>query len=341
MIFKIIYTLCLFLSSFLLIYFKKDKPKISIFLPIYNSEKYIDKCIQKIQNQTLKDLEIVAINDYSSDNSLNKLNDLAKHDKRIKIVNNDRNRGLLYSRAMGILQSSGEYLMNMDSDDELFGEDSLAYLYNHTLISKVDIVSFNVYFQKEKVTVKCQRKNEIQKQPNLFNSIFLPNNEIMEFMIWNKLIKREIFERAYITFKAEIYNGKWNYFEDDIWSILVNKYAKSKLCLDRLVYIYNYNNNSLMNKRFGEIEFKNVLYRHAMYKKLFKTKEQEKYLIREYYFLLNRLNTEIKYLLLINDTNIKKDINNIFNFFMKHYNCSSNTKRNITSFLKLINVNKV
>ena len=69
------------------------------------------------------------------------------------------------------MSSSGEYLMNMDSDDELFGEDSLAYLYNHTLISKVDIVSFNVYFQKDKVTVKCQRKNEIQKQPNLFNYI--------------------------------------------------------------------------------------------------------------------------------------------------------------------------
>ena len=68
--------------------------------------------------------------------------------------------------------------------------------------------------------------------------------------------------------KSSIYNWKWNYFEDDIWSILVHRYARSELCLDRLVYIYNYNNKSLMNKRFGIIEFQNILYRHEIYKKI-------------------------------------------------------------------------
>ena len=114
----------------------KKRPKISVFIPIYNKEQYINKCIQNLQNQTLKDIEIIAVNDCSTDNSLSILIDLAKKDNRIKIVNNDKNHGLLYSRAMGILNSSGEYLMNLDSDDEINDNDCLEYLYNKTHLFK-------------------------------------------------------------------------------------------------------------------------------------------------------------------------------------------------------------
>ena len=78
-------------------------PKISIFLPIYNKAKYLKRSIKSIQIQTLKNIEIIPVNDCSEDNSLEVLKKMAKSDSRIKIVNNDRNRGLLYSRAMGIL----------------------------------------------------------------------------------------------------------------------------------------------------------------------------------------------------------------------------------------------
>jgi len=54
-------------------------------------------------------------------------------------------------------------------------------------------------------------------------------------LIWNKLIKKEIFLKAYQVFKAKIYNGKWNYFEDDIWNILVNRFAKLKACTPKLI----------------------------------------------------------------------------------------------------------
>ena len=77
----------------------------------------------------------------------------------------------------------------------------------------------------------------ILKQPELFSSIFSKNKEIKDFNICNKLIKREIFLKAYKAFRKEIYNWKWNYFEDDIWNILVNKFANSKLCINRAIYI--------------------------------------------------------------------------------------------------------
>ena len=315
---------------------KEKKPKISVFLPIYNQENYIKRCISSIQNQNLKSIEIIAINDYSNDETLNILKDYAKDDNRIKIVNNDKNHGLLYSRAMGILNSSGEYIMNIDPDDELKGNDSLAFLYNQTIISNADIITFDIYNERTKKIIKCSNKDIIQRQPGLFESIFNKKNEIKDYLIWNKLIRREIFIKAYEFFKEEIYNYKWNYFEDDIWNILVNRYAKSKLCLNKLIYIYHYNPDSLISKRFGLIEFQNLLYRHEMYKRLFKKSNEEKYLIAEYYFLLNRLKWEKKYLLLINDIKIKKHIIKIFKFFMKNYKCSRRQMKKINNFIKSI-----
>ena len=138
----------LFLNAFIINYLQTNKPKISIFLPIYNKENYLVNSIQSLQNQTLKDIEIVAVNDCSNDSSLEILTNLAKNDERIKIVNNDKNHGLLYSRAMGILNSTGEYLMNLDPDDVIYGEDSLEYLYNQSKIYNLDIISFYVKEKK-------------------------------------------------------------------------------------------------------------------------------------------------------------------------------------------------
>ena len=99
-----------------------------------------------------------------------------------------------------------------------------------------------------------QNYNEIIHQPILFESIFI-NYSIEDYTIWNKLIRKEVFLDAYEDFKNEIYKWKWNYFEDDIWNILVHRNARSKICLD----------------------------------KLFPKKESEKYLIAEYIFLFNKI----------------------------------------------------
>ena len=312
------------------------KPKISIFLPIYNKENYLDSCIQSLQKQTLKNIEIIAVNDYSSDGTLNKLINLAKKDSRIKIVNNDKNRGLLYSRAIGILNSSGDYLMNIDPDDELASDDSLEYLYNIVKKKDFDIISFGAFFkQKNRKVNKCSIG--IKRQPKLFKSIFDRKNYIKDYLIWNKLIKREIFIQAYEAFKSNIYNGKWNYFEDDIWNILVNRFAKIKACVKKIIYIYNNNQDSLMANRFSLIEFNNLLYRHEMYKKLFNTKDNEKYLIAEYFFLFNRLKDQLVYLILLNKHNLMKKIAKIFLFFLNNYNLSIEEKNDIYNFLKIIN----
>ena len=317
-------------------YSTKNTIKISVFLPIYNKENYLAKVIENLQNQTLKDIEIVALNDCSNDSSLEILNNLSKNDQRIKIINNDKNHGLLYSRAMGILNCSGEYLMNLDPDDEIKGEDSLEYLYKQSKYLDLDIISFNALDKKSNSIIKCIGKNIMYKQPDLFYSLFNRNNVIREYAIWNKLIKKEIYLSAYEDFKDEIYNGKWNYFEDDIWNILVNRHAKSRLCINKVIYIYNYNKDSLMNQKSRTIEFKNLIYRHEMYEKLFSLKKDEKYLLAEYYFLIKRFISLQRYLLLLNNKDINNQIINIIQFFLKKYECSADEKNYINDFLNLI-----
>ena len=317
-------------------YSTKNTIKISVFLPIYNKENYLAKVIENLQNQTLKDIEIVALNDCSNDSSLEILNNLSKKDQRIKIINNDKNHGLLYSRAMGILNCSGEYLMNLDPDDEIKGEDSLEYLYKQSKYLDLDIISFNALDKKSNSIIKCIGKNIMYKQPDLFYSLFNRKNVIREYAIWNKLIKKEIYLSAYEDFKDEIYNGKWNYFEDDIWNILVNRHAKSRLCINKVIYIYNYNKDSLMNQKSRTIEFKNLIYRHEMYEKLFSLKKDEKYLLAEYYFLIKRFISLQRYLLLLNNKDINNQIINIIQFFLKKYECSADEKNYINDFLNLI-----
>ena len=115
-----------------------DIPKVSVFLPIYNKEKYLFRSIGSLQKQTIKNFEIIAINDCSTDNSLKILKKLSKKDHRIKIINNDRNHGLLYSRAKGIINSKGEFLMNLDPDDKLEGNNILKKLFNKAKKSNLD-----------------------------------------------------------------------------------------------------------------------------------------------------------------------------------------------------------
>lgn len=90
-------------------------PKVSVVLPVYNSEKYLKKSIKSILDQSFSDFEIIAINDGSIDNSLSILDSF--HDKRIKIFHNIKNIGISASLNFGIQNSSGEYIARMDADD--------------------------------------------------------------------------------------------------------------------------------------------------------------------------------------------------------------------------------
>jgi len=226
------------------------RPKISIFLPIYNKELYIKNSIQSLQDQTLKDIEIVAVNDGSTDNTLKILKKLSKHDKRIKIINNDRNHGVLYSRSMGILNSTGEYLMNLDPDDRLMSNDDLNFLYKNTEFKRYD----NLIYLIKRIPVN---KSDIE----YFK--YLDNNQLnmRDDHITNKLVKKDLFLKAYHNYENEIFGDIWNFHDDNIWSFLVRKFSNSTKIIKKYIYCYKRNKDSL-NLKFGSaLDLKNRFYK--------------------------------------------------------------------------------
>ena len=230
--------------------FLSKNPKISIFLPIYNKEKFLTRSIKSIQIQTLKDLEIIAINDGSTDKSLKLLRKLSKKDIRIKIINNDRNHGLLYSRAMGMTNSTGEYVINLDPDDKLDDIDNLESLYYKAKISNSDLVIF---------LLKRIPLNKLEEEEyNYINKMQLTRDD---FLITNKFITRKVVIKAYNIFKQKIYKNKWNYHEDNIWNLLIRKNSNSSITFNKFIYIYKRNNESLMLNSDNIIDVKNRVYR--------------------------------------------------------------------------------
>ena len=123
--------------------------KVSVIVPVYNVEKYLKDCLNSVTNQTLEDIEIICVNDGSTDNSLAILEDYAKKDSRIKIIN-QKNKGLSGARNTGMKHVQGEYILFLDSDDWL-KEDALSELYWSHLDDNLDMLFFQTvdYYEED------------------------------------------------------------------------------------------------------------------------------------------------------------------------------------------------
>ena len=123
-------------------------PLISVIVPVYNTEKYISRCINSITNQSFTDFEIICVDDCSSDNSYSILTHLAQHDNRIKLYRNAENHGAGYTKNYAINRASGEYICFVDSDDWIV-EGALGILYETAVKSNVDDVFHLLYNMNE------------------------------------------------------------------------------------------------------------------------------------------------------------------------------------------------
>ena len=116
-------------------------PKISVIIPVYNTGKYLAECLDSVINQTLADIEIICINDGSTDNSSEILDKYAEQDSRIKIIN-QKNSGVVIARNNAIKCAAGKYIYPLDSDD-IIAKDCLEKLYNKITHSKYRVVMHN------------------------------------------------------------------------------------------------------------------------------------------------------------------------------------------------------
>lgn len=154
--------------------------KISIIIPVYNSEEYLSKCLESVINQTLDEIEIICINDASTDNSLDILKYYSKISNKIKIIDCDVNKGQGNRRNIGINLSKGKYILFLDSDDWL-DLDACEYLYNKAEKNNVDLLLFN---QVE------HHKNDVLKERVYFKhgEIEHPDNFIFNYKFNNNML---------------------------------------------------------------------------------------------------------------------------------------------------------
>lgn len=117
--------------------------KISVMVPVYNTSKYLEKCLESIVNQSLKDIEIICVNDGSTDNSFEILKKFSNKDKRI-IVINKKNGGLTSARNTALKIAKGEYCLNIDSDDWI-EQGYFEVMYNKAKEDDLDIVISDFY----------------------------------------------------------------------------------------------------------------------------------------------------------------------------------------------------
>ena len=272
-----------------IVFYKKNNnhiPKVSVFMAVYNKENYLHNTIESLQNQTLKDIEIIAVDDCSTDNSLKVLQEMAKKDSRIKVVNYEKNRGPLYARALGILNSKGEYLLNIDSDDILYGNDTLEFLYNRANKSNIDVILYSRLITHpngfKQVNIRCNSLDRIIRQPELYQIAFNQYNQLSDYLIWNKFIKKEVYLRAYKAYEKRINGENWIHYDDNIWGVLIHKYANTLECINKTLYVHILNPTSLTNKIGSLTEVKSVIDKYEMFKEIYNTKEEKKYLIKEF-----------------------------------------------------------
>ena len=169
------------------------KDLISVIVPIYNVEKYIDKCLNSIVNQTYKNIEIILIDDGSTDTSVLKCNNWEKKDNRIKVIHK-KNEGLAQARNTGISYATGNYITFIDSDDYIDSK-MLEKLYNAINKTNSEISACKYVKINKNKKVNLNYSAEIIEFTNKEAIIDLLKETNISNYAWNKLFKKELFKR--------------------------------------------------------------------------------------------------------------------------------------------------
>ena len=241
-----------------------ENPKITVTIPIYNGGKYLYYSLRSIQNQKMKDIEIILIDDCSKDDSISIIEKYMKEDPRIKLIKNRNNRKVLYSKSIAALNAKGKYIFPFDQDDILIRDDVFDLLYcqaenNHLdLLQFRDIIKNQLYFNKrERVNINSKhmlkyKETHLKFQPELKDTLFTKDNN---YILWGSLIKIDLYKKAIYTMWPIIINYQLTFFEDHTLTVLIVIYAKkykylNNFCLIHLAHKKSASSNFKKNKEF-------------------------------------------------------------------------------------------
>lgn len=291
--------------------------KVSVIIPVYNCEKYIGECIESLINQTLKECEFIFVNDGSSDKSKKIIEEYAKGDSRIKLIN-QKNSGVSVARNTGLKNAVGEYIGFVDGDDYI-DIDYYENLYNTAIKNSCDIVmcdwksegsgfenKLNIPFERNKVLNKRYIEDKIYP-------FFIESNSLNS--VCNKIFSNYLIRDKNIMFPVGVELG-----EDGFFNIVATTYADKVYYLDSCGYYYrevegsatrNVINSDYFNRTLIEYKTNYKEYEKWPIKMEEIQRLKSKKLINDvisltyYYFIPNKSNT-----LIDRYSYIKKMINN-------------------------------
>lgn len=254
-------------------------PKISIIIPMYNAEKYIEDCLKSIFNQKFQNIEVIIVNDGSIDRSLNIVYKYMKLNSNIKVVNKE-NGGVSKARNIGIKESKGKYLLFLDSDDYLENNSLKILSYYLEIEDDIDVIIFNAVMKglkKERKLRDSYYANKKIENKEYLKDYFL-GNAISS--VCTKLWKRELFIKNGIFFPEN-----FKYGEDGITMFKLLFYAKRIIKIDKYLYYYRENIESAMHKK--EIPVMQYLKAYNKMINFLNNKNDSWFLEYEYSFKLN------------------------------------------------------
>lgn len=242
-------------------------PLISVIVPVYNVEAYLRECLDSIARQTMRDIEIICVNDASPDDSQQILHEFAQNDGRFVLINHKENKGLSGARNSGLNVARGDFVFFIDSDDLLATDDAIERLYVRSLEDDADEVIGGIVKWNQDTGEKYLdwHKNYLDKEVR-----GLPLKDIPQLyanvIACNKLIRMQLIQDNGIRFNEEIIKN-----EDNPFSVKVHVLSSKISIVTETTYIYRQVSSSIM----ATVKKSDALFRWMYCHEIFKFIEED------------------------------------------------------------------
>jgi glycosyltransferase involved in cell wall biosynthesis len=245
--------------------FNSSLTKITAVIPVYNCKNTIKAAVRSIQNQNMSDIEIFLVNDCSKDETPKIIEEMAKEDLRIKIINNKKNMGTLYSRSIGILNAKGKYIMNLDNDDLFMDSEVFNDLYNEAQDTNYDIIGFRAIEANNYDPLLPETSNGFFHnledglkvfQPELTYFPYTKNGKVYpnDYHVWGRIVKTDVYVKSINNLGVNALGEDrisqflvWN--EDTAATVSLFKYAQSYKFIHRFGIFHYMSKTTATNTR--------------------------------------------------------------------------------------------
>lgn len=220
--------------------------KVSIIIPVYNNEKYLNECLNSVINQSYKNIEVILVNDGSKDDSLKICNKFKAQDSRIIIIDK-KNEGVSAARNAGIKIATGEFITFCDADD-IMNIDQIEFLLKGLIENNSDLAmcGYKLFDTEYKMNEKFLNDNFKEVYGDELINLII-NDEIYAGYVWNKIFRLDLIKKYKIEFLKEIYM-----LEDEIFVLEYIKNCNKATIISHKLYGYRNNPNGAINQNLNE-----------------------------------------------------------------------------------------